>query len=518
MKDIIVGIDAGTSVIKSVAFSLAGEQLADHAIPNTYESVAGGGVEQDPVRTWQDTVKTLTGLSQSLPDLKNRLAAIAVTGQGDGTWLIDAAGKPVCPGWLWLDARAGDIVKAFQQGPHQRARFEKTATGFAACQQSAHMMWMQQHAPELLANSDCAFHCKDWLYLCLTGERATDPSEGCFTFGDFRTRTYSDEVLQALGLENEKRLLPPMLDGVQDFHTLNEDAAAATDLLAGTPVVLGYVDVVCTALGAGLYDRDGSPGCTIVGSTGVHMSLVRGADNVSLNDDSTGFTMPMPIDGVYAQMQSNLASTLNIDWILDLAVDLLGRFGVEKSRQELLPLIDQWIAEARPADVLYQPYILEAGERGPIIDSAARAGFIGLNSRHGYADLVNAVIEGLAMAARDCYTAMGSIPDEIRLTGGAARSTPLRKIFGNVLGSTLRTSTREEAGAAGAAMIAAVAIGSYPSMDECVAEWVTPLLGDSEAPDPEMAAHYKELFPVYVAARQSLRPLWQELAQTRKKL
>ena len=60
---------------------------------------------------------------------------------------------------------------------------------------------------------------------------------------------------------------------------------------------------------------------------------------------------------------------------------------------------------------------------------------------------------------------------------------------------------REEAGAAGAAMMAAVAIGAYPTMDACIADWVTPLLGPAEAPDPALVAPYDRLFPAYVAAR-----------------
>jgi len=132
MKDIIIGIDAGTSVIKAVAFSLAGKQLAESAVANSYTTLANGGVEQDPLRTWKDTVETISGLQKRIPDLSDRVAAISVTGQGDGTWLIDSNGAPVGDGWLWLDARASELVEAFQNGPHQRARFELTGTGLAA--------------------------------------------------------------------------------------------------------------------------------------------------------------------------------------------------------------------------------------------------------------------------------------------------------------------------------------------------------------------------------------------------
>ena len=72
--------------------------------------------------------------------------------------------------------------------------------------------------------------------------------------------------------------------------------------------------------------------------------------------------------------------------------------------------------------MLYHPYISEAGERGPFVNANARAGFIGLSSGHRFPDLLRAVVEGLGLAARDCYAAMGALPSELRLTGGAARS------------------------------------------------------------------------------------------------
>jgi erythritol kinase (D-erythritol 1-phosphate-forming) len=515
MKDVLIGIDAGTSVIKSIAFDLGGRQLAVHAIPNQYDTSGGAAATQDMARNWADTAATLRGLADKVPDLAKRTAALAVTGQGDGTWLIDKSGVPVGPGWLWLDARAASIVDEIRAGPHDRARFEKTGSGLAACQQGPQLIWMKQHLPEAVQQAAHGFHCKDWLYFNLTGEIATDPTEGVFTFGDFRTRNYDESVIETLGLTGERRLMPEIVDGVSVRHPLSQSGAKETGLLAGTPVVLGYVDVACTALGAGLYDRKALPGCTIIGSTGMHMRLAPTPEDVILNEDRTGYTMAMPAPGVYAQMQSNMAATLNIDWILSLASGVLAGEGVKKSHADMLGLVDGWVAAAKPASLLFQPYISEAGERGPFIDADARAGFIGLSMRHGFGDLVRSVVESLALSARDCYLASGALPKEVRLTGGAARSKSLRQILAAALGADVRTSSREEAGAAGAAMIAAVSIGLYRSMEDCAAEWVTPLLGQAERPDAALAEAYAKIYPAYAAAHQALRPVWKDMAANR---
>lgn len=515
MKDIIVGIDAGTSVIKSIAFDLAGQQLALHAITNSYETFEGAGATQDMARTWTDAAATLKGLSEKVGDLAKRTAAISVTGQGDGTWLIDKSGAPVAPAWLWLDARAASIVDDIRSRPEDRTRYEINASGLAACQQGPQLLWMRQHQPHVLEKAAHGFHCKDWLYYNLTDEIVTDPTEGVFTFGNFRTRNYDTQVIDILGLQTERRLLPAIADGVSVSHTLTPAAAKATGLLAGTPVVLGYVDVACTALGAGLYDTSSLPGCTIIGSTGMHMRLAPTPEDVKLNADSTGYTMPLPAPGVYAQMQSNMAATLNIDWVLSIAADLLKSQGVSKTRYDLLGMMDGWIAEAKPASLIYQPYISEAGERGPFIDGNARAGFLGLSMRHGFNDLVRSVVEGLALASRDCYEAAGGCPSEVRLTGGAARSRSLRAILAATLGAKVRTSMREEAGAAGAAMIASVCLGHYETMRACADEWVTPLLGEGEEPDAALSAIYAKTYPAYAAAQQALRPVWKTMAENR---
>ena len=513
MKDVLIGIDAGTSVIKSVAFDMSGRQLGVASKTNVYRSLDDGGVEQDMDQTWRDTAETVRQLALKVPDLARRTAAVAITGQGDGTWLIDRDGAPVAPAMLWLDARAGHLVDGLRDDPADRRRFELTGTGLNACQQGAQLLWLKQNRPEILDRATTAMHCKDWLYFRMTGERVTDPSEGTFTFGDYRTRTYSDDVLDILDLASHRRLLPPMLEGTTDHHVLSGTASGETGLLEGTPVVLGYVDMVSTALGAGLYDPAGDVGCTVIGSTGIHTRLAATVPDVVLNADSSGYTIAMPVPGAFAQLQSNMAATLNIDWLLGLAGDVLKASGAEPSRDELLAALDRWVRETKPGSILYQPYISASGERGPFVDPDARAGFIGLSVRHGFADLARAVLEGLAFAARDCYAAMGPVPSEIRLSGGAARSPSLRRILGAATRAGTRTISRNETGAAGAAMMAAVGLGAFPSMEACCAEWVTPLLGEVEPYDQALCRTYDELFPSFVAARTALQPVWRQMAR-----
>jgi erythritol kinase len=513
--DLILGIDAGTSVTKVVAFDLDGRQIAVAAKPNHYVNLPGGGCEQDVARTWADCAEVLRDLNDKIVNLAQRVIALGVTAQGDGTWLIDAAGEPVAPAWLWLDSRAAGIVEEAERDGTTALNYPITGCGMNACQQSAHLMWMKRHAPELLARAATGMHCKDWLYFKLTGVRATDVSEGVFTFGDFRRRAYSAEVLDHYGIAELGRLLPPIINGAETSHPPTDEAARQVGLKPGTPVSLGFVDVTCTALGAGLYEPGRKLGVSIIGSTGMHIRLASSADDVVLGEKPSGYTMCLPIPGKYSQAQSNMAATLNIDWAVDLACQAASALGHEVSRRDALPRLDARVLEARPGAAIWHPYIHTAGERGPFVDANARAMMSGLDQNVRFLDLLRSVYEGLSFAGRDCYSAMGHVPEEIRLAGGAARSRTLRTILASVLGTPVRAGTRGEEGAVGTAMMAACAVGVFPSMDEAVARWVTPALGELTEPDPELARLYAELFPIYQSIHRRMRDIWRDLAKVR---
>ena len=292
--DLIIGIDAGTSVLKSVAFTLDGAQLGVASRPNSYNRSGHGFVEQDMLQTWHDTKQTLCDLAAIVPGLASRAVGIAVTGQGDGCWLVDGDGEPIGDALIWLDSRAAEMAAAFVAGPDHAAHYSTTGTGLNACQQSIQLAWLQQHQPERLVSAANALHCKDWLYFKLTGKRAVDPAEGIFTYGDFRTASYAPAIGERLGIARHAHLLPDIVDGARMHHAMTSAAAADTGLPSGLPVVLGYVDVVCSAIGGGLFDPSGTVGCSIIGSTGMHMRMADGADAVSLNPACSGYTMALP--------------------------------------------------------------------------------------------------------------------------------------------------------------------------------------------------------------------------------
>ena len=515
-EPIFIALDSGTSMVKALAFNATGQVVNAVSRPNLICFGNGGAVEQDMQRTWEDTCAVLRELTARLNSAG--VVALAITGQGDGTWLIDQENEPVAPAILWLDARAGQLVEDLRTSGAASKAFAFTGTGLAACQQPAQLLWLDQNHPELLERSAIAFHCKDWLYFKLTGERATDPSEASFSFGDYRTRNYRAEVLEALGLTHLSRLLPPIVDGVRQWHGLSADAAARTGLAQGTPVVLGYLDLACGALAAGSYAGGAETGVSIIGTTGMHLRLVPEPDQVVPSAAMTGYCIPFPVPGYTLQMQTNMAATLNLDWLVHLVQDAACLGGAEASRdnQDILRALDDAVLKARPGAVLFHPFISSSGERGPFIDPFARAGLLGIDQNVRLPEVARAVYEGLGFAARDCYIAMGGLPASVRITGGAAHSESMRVILAACLNCPVSLVAHDEAGAAGAAMIAAGSVGLYRDMAECVTRWIAQPKSDILNPDSALARTYEVLFPVYREGYASLPTVWRRMHDARK--
>lgn len=524
---VIVALDSGTSVVKAVAFSADGAILATSSRPNVWTALPGGGAEQDMRRTFDDAADVLAALSADLaarfPNAE--VVALGITGQGDGTWVIDADGEPLGGGWLWLDARAAAIVEELNASGAAQAVFAHTGTGLSACQQGGQLLWMDRYRPEMLNRAATSFHPKDYLYFRFTGTRATSPCEGNFTFGDYRTRTYQPDVIAALGLSHRRHLLPEIVDGTLQSHPLSAAVAARIGLPAGLPVSLGYVDVLCTALGAGLYGAGADSGLygagadagvSVIGSTGMHIKLVANVADVAPSPAGTGYCMPFPVPGHTIQAQTNMAATLNIDWLADIIADAAALTGGTAGRGEILRALGELALAGRPGAALFHPFISSAGERGPFTDAFARASLIGLDQSVGLKDLARAVFDGLCFASRDCYAAIGGAPADIRVTGGAARSPAIRALLAAALNRPVRVSGQVEAGAAGVAMMAAVCHGLFANMADCAAVWVAPRLEAPLLPDPALVDVYDRLFPLYRDTYAALPHLWRRLHAARE--
>lgn len=517
--ELILAVDAGTSVIKAAACDLNGAKIALASRPNRWRRLPDGGAEQDMAETWTRAAEAVAEAAakarESAGHENSSVAVLAVTGQGDGTWLTDRDGRPAGGALLWLDARAAGIVAEFDANGGRAAAGQFTGCGMNACNQSAQLHWLARNQPARIAAAETAMHCKDWLYFNLTGERATDPAEGVFTYGNFRTRQYAPEVFAALRLEKFQRLLPPIVDGVRQTHPLSAPAARACGLPAGTPVSLGYVDVACAALGGGVHNPEA--GCSIMGTTGMHVRLLPDAAEFHPPETPSGYAMPFFDGRGLMRMHSNMAGTLNLDWLAKIARESAEALGAGRAAEKngALAALERLAETSAPGRVVFHPYIDRSGERGPFLNPDARAQFSGLSSAAGLGELARAVYEGLAFASRHCYEALGGLPSEARVTGGAARSALFRQTLADALNIPARSVRRDETGIAGAMMAAGVAVGIFSDINDACEKWVAPVLDSPSLPNAgaEFRRALESRFAAYAMTAEKMPPVWKALSR-----
>ncbi len=482
----IIGIDLGTSMIKAAAFSLDGETLAVASRRPTLRHVGKDRIEQD----FEEVVAAVGAVvSEVRAAVGVPVLAIGITGQSDGLWLLDAKGYPVRPAISWLDGRGNATLQRWMDNGVYEAVFRRNANAiFPGCQ-APFLSVLAETEPHMLEAAATASYLKDGVLQRLTGVRVTDASDASLPFLDIRSRQYDLEALRMLGLERYERLLSPVTPAPGQAFPLNAAGADLTGIPAGTPVHAGPFDLPACAIGAGV--NTVGEGLIIIGTTLACEVLV---DKIDVDAEPMGMTLCMPQPGRWMRAVPAMVGTASLDWVLDL---------VGSKPEALESLLAQSEPGARGVTAL--PYYSATGERAPFCDVNARGQLAGLTVGATRADLVTAVCESVAYAARHCIEAAG-LNGRLMVCGGGSNSRVWCQIIADVLQKPLHIARRPEVGARGAAMTAMDVAGI--AYDRGV--WTSPE-GIIE-PNP-VASHYREGFADYLDTVAAARSLWRSKAQ-----
>lgn len=501
-SDVLIGLNAGTSAIRAAAFDLTGHELGIAALSNRWVAVDEVGAEQDPAEIWQLAARAIRVLGEKVPDLARRTLGLAITGQPDGTWLIDEDGDPVAPALLWLDRRAAPLVDSWRGAGVARAAARITGSPLCPALQSAQLAWLLRHRREAVEQAAHVLHCKDWLYRCCTGECATDHAQAVRAYGDLRTGMVEPRVLELLDIEEAIRLLPEPVDGSRCYHALTAPASAATRLWEGTPVVLGPPEPLAAALGAGILASDRDVACTLFGTADVHARARPSVDAVESLQERGVATMPLPGRGTCARIMTGMGTATATGWLLDLAEELIADAGlIGLSRADLSALLDRKAVQATPGRTLFHASPAAGGVYVGFGTEGARGGLPGMGPGSGPGDLVRAIYEGMAFEARACHAVLGGLPDELRIAGRGCAGATFRRILAAVMGRPVHALQHTDPATAGAALVAMVALGHHARVSDGLGTWVERWLSVPELVDEELQARYAQLFESYTATR-----------------
>ncbi|MGN0634863.1 MAG: xylulokinase [Acutalibacteraceae bacterium] len=491
----LLGIDVGTSGTKTVLFDSEGHALASYTGEYPLYQPQNGWAEQEPEDWWQAAAEGIRAVLAKVPAAKSDKIAVGLSGQMHGLVMLDKTGKVLRRSIIWCDQRTGDEVEWMKQTVGEKRLMEISAnpamTGFTA----AKILWVQRHEPEIYAQCAHILLPKDYIRYRLTGEYATEVSDASgMQLMDVAARTWSGELLSAFQMD--AALLGTMYESPDITGTVHAEASMATGLPVGTPVAAGAGDNPAAAIGTGIV-RQGTAFNTI-GSSAVIYAV---SDQLCLDRQGRVHSLCASVPGKWTVMSCTQGAGLSLKWLRDTCcqaeIAAAKQQGADPYR-----LMDAMAADVPVgADrLLFLPYLM--GERSPHPDADCRGVFFGLSARHDRAQMIRAVMEGVAYSQRECldvFREMGVSVSQMTVCGGGGRSVLWRQMLADVYGCPVTTLQVDEGGALGAALLAAVGVGVFSSVEQAcdaVVRYRTPQnpSADAAAYEPYYAL-YKTLYP-----------------------
>ena len=341
--------------------------------------------EQRPENWWDAAAQAIQGALAAAGIAGREVKCIGLSGQMHGLVILDEAGRVIRPSLIWCDQRSQaqvDFVHA-KLGRETVLRYiaNPVLTGFTLPK----LLWVRDHEPEKFARVRKVLLPKDYVRYRLTGELATEVSDASGTaMFDVVNRRWSFEMMDALGLD--RALLPACYESSEISGAISAEAAAATGLAEGTPVVGGGGDQAASAVGNGIVEP-GMVSCTL-GTSGVIFAHM---EKVAYDPEGRVHTFCHAVRGKWHVMGVTQGAGLSLQWFRNRLAP-----GTEYDA-----LMEEAAHSPAGAQGLYWlPYLM--GERTPHLDATARGGWIGLTASHTRADLIRALIEGVCYSQRDC--------------------------------------------------------------------------------------------------------------------
>ena len=493
---IFLGVDLGTSSVKLLAMDEKGKviQTISKEYPVYYPRP--GWAEQNPEDWWNATSAGIRELLTVTGIVGTDIQSIGLSGQMHGLVLLDKENKVLMPALLWCDQRTQDecdYITEHLGGKLSEYTGNKALTGFTAPK----ILWVKRNHPEIYAQISHVLLPKDYIRFKLTGEYASDVSDASGTlFFDVAKRGWSKEMLEFLGLTEE--MLPKCYESFEVTGNITEEAGERTNLAIGIPLVGGGGDQAAGAVGTGIV----SSGMVSValGTSGVVFAC---QDQYAV-DAENRLHVFCHSNGKWHVMGVMLAAASCLKWWVEEVCQLDDRG------------FDLLLGEAEQVTpgsegLIFLPYLM--GERTPYSDPHARGTFIGLSMVHSRAHMTRAILEGVSFGLRDSLEIIReqNMPTTVvRVSGGGANSPLWRQILADIFNLKVEVVNSVEGPAFGAAVLAAVGVGAFDSVEDACSKLVRTVA--CTEPNPEHVKKYNRVYPIYHQLYETLTQTFKEMS------
>ncbi|MDO5702656.1 MAG: FGGY-family carbohydrate kinase [Lachnospiraceae bacterium] len=501
MRELLLGIDIGTSSCKVAVFTGNGEALASRTERYSAFYPKAGWAEQDPDDWWHGVVTAVKGIFGSTDIRPEEIAGIGVDGQSWSAVAVDREGNVLCPTPIWMDTRAGEICKNVNSRIGADRIFDLCGNPLQPMYTTPKVLWYREERPELYRKIDKILQCNGFIVYRLTGAATQDISQGYgWHMFDMRKGCYDAGMAKELGIPES--FLPDVTACDAVAGRVTKAAAEETGLKEGTPVVAGGLDACCGALGAGVLDegetqeQGGQAGGMSICMKTYHsdprliLSFHVTGDSWLLQGGTTGGGGVMRwFESEFCGEERMLESTVHKNSFEQINESAAG-----------IP--------AGSEGLVFLPYM--AGERSPIWDPFAKGVFYGIDFSKKKAHFIRACMEGTAYALKhniEVAEKAGAKVHVLKAIGGAANSHLWTQIKADVTGKKITVPASDTATTWGACMLAGKGIGMFESYEDVMKKTVSEKR--AHEPDAGNAEVYEQGYKKY-------RELYENLKDTMK--
>jgi xylulokinase len=485
LADVVIGLDLGTGGVRAIAVDLQGQIIAQATRSYPLLTPQPGWTEQNPSDWVEASVNALSDVTQQLDG--HRAIALGLSGQMHGMVPLDAEGGVIRPAILWNDQRTGKAIAEIEVAIPRQELIQRTGNPAITGFQLPKLVWLRSEEPQAYARLRQILLPKDYLAYVLTGESVTEPSDasgvGCLNLAD---RQWDTDILNALNIS--PALFPTVVESTAIAGRLKSEIAARVGLPAGLPIVAGGGDNAAAAIGLGISSSHINRGSLSIGTSGV---IFAPCDR-PIPDPEGRVHLFCHVDGGYHLLGVTLAAGGSLRWYRDT-------FAPHIPYTDLMEMATRSLPGAR--GILFLPHL--SGERSPHLDPDTRGAWVNLSLAHTQADLIRAVLEGVAFSLRAALEVISEITPvhQLLATGGGARSSIWLRILADVLQTELIAPKAEEGAAYGAAILAMVGVGAYPNLETALKM----LQQDSRTVEPQANPVYAEAFERYGLLYEALK-------------
>lgn len=497
MKKLLMGIDVGTSACKVALFDLDGNVVAQSTKEYAVYYPATGYVEQNP-QEWWEAICSAVRETVSAPNINiEQIAGIGVDGQSWSAIPVDSQGNVLSNTPIWMDTRAQEICKNVIEKHGQDRIFNISGNPFEPTYTTPKILWFKEHKPDIYNKTYKFLQSNSYIVYMLTGVMTQDISQGYgLHMFNIRSGQWDEDFSNELEISMDK--LPKIFPCHEVVGEVTGEAAKATGLIAGIPVVAGGLDAACGTLGAGVIEAGQAQ----------EQGGQAGGMSICLDE---GLAHPKLILSYHVVPDLWLlqGGTVGGGGALKWFKEELGAF--ENAKEDATGINafrimddEAAIIQAGSEGVLFLPYM--AGERSPIWDKHAKGVYFGLDYSKTRAHMIRATLEGCAYALlHNLKTAeeVGVVVNELIAMGGASNSRLWTQIKADVTGKVIKVPTSDTATTLGAAILAGVGTGVYRDFKEAVARTIQ----ITRIHKPDMKAHtlYMKYYEIYLGLYMQLK-------------